>query len=317
MSAKEKWLTILACFIILVLCAGLGIFKKPAVKTGIASVQELKGRALGGIESRMPENSAKIFYESMLGVKLSAYKAYKNMDEALYALYTGEVAALAVPDVMAEYLTDASADAVEAFSWKDPEEKNIGKYALCQVETSGAASIMELPEGRFDFGIAARNDDGGKNIITAIDSAIAVLKAEHTLDELVRYYITDGTEAVKYCAKNMRTAMPEYVREHGEAATLRVGITGSVPPVELIDENGEPYGFCVAFMDEVAQLLGINVEFVVLDNETVFTGLMSGGIDAVFCYGTPGQVTTEGARKWIMSDGYLSCAGYELITTAQ
>ena len=82
----------------------------------------------------------------------------------------------------------------------------------------------------------------------------------------------------------------------------------------MLDEDGDPYGFCVAFMDEMGQQLGRNVEFVVLDNETIFSSLMSGRIDAVFCYGTPGKVTTEGAKNWIMSEGYLKCKGYKLIS---
>ena len=66
----------------------------------------------------------------------------------------------------------------------------------------------------------------------------------------------------------------EYKRTHQQIGTIRVGITGAVPPLELIDEKGEPYGFCAAFMDEIACRLGCCVEFEILDNETAFTGLI-------------------------------------------
>ena len=287
MSNKEKWITIAVCFIFLLLCAGLGAYKKKEVKTGISSVSELEGKALGGVEGRMPGNSAKIFFESMLGVKLSRYSAFENTDEALYALRTGKVAAIWATDVTAAYL----------------EKWNPDCYP---VDISGTASIMELPEGRFDFGFAAKNNDRGKELIDDLNTVIAGMKEDGTLETLTGQYIYRDEDTGRFTESDM-------VNKARKNA-LRIGITGAAEPVELLDADGRPYGFCVAFMDEVGQRLGRKVEFVVLDNETIFTSLMSGRIDAVFCYGTPGKITTEGSKAWITSDGYLQCGGYRLLS---
>ncbi|MCR5324612.1 MAG: transporter substrate-binding domain-containing protein [Lachnospiraceae bacterium] len=306
MSNKEKWLTILVCFVLLILCTSIGAYKKKEVTTGIKTVEELKGKALGGVESRMPDNSAKIFFESMLGVKLSRYSSYKNIDEALYALRTGKVAAIWAADVTADYLVRLQENA------KDENEKTSLTFRL--IEDAGTASIMELPEGRFDFGFAVKNNKKGQELVESLNEAIKTLKADGKIEELSKQYIYEAEKAEKFTGKNMMVSSAAYKQAFAENKTLTVGITGAVPPVELLDEDGDPYGFCVAFMDEIGLQLGRNVEFVVLDNETIFSSLMSGRIDAVFCYGTPGKVTTEGTKNWIMSDGYLSCAGYKLIS---
>ena len=301
MSNREKWFTILICFVLLILCATVGAFKKKEVSTGIARVQELDGRALGGVEGRMPANSAEIFFESMLGVKLSRYSSYKNIDEALYALKTGKVAAVWTADVTADYLVN---------SGKDPDSDK----KLITVDDTGTASIMELPEERFEFGFAVKNNKKGLELTESLNNAIKTLEADGILEGLRQKYIFDAGKAEPFTEKDMIIAGKAYKQAFSKNDTLRIGITGAVPPVEMVDEDGDPYGFCVAFMDEVGQQLGRNVEFVVLDNETVFSSLMSGRIDAVFCYGTPGKITTEGTKNWIMSDGYLSCKGYKLIS---
>ena len=301
MSNREKWFTILICFILLILCATVGAYKKKEVKTGVDVVQDLNGKALGGVEGRMPGNSAKIFFESMLGVKLSRYSSYKNIDEALYALKTGKVAAVWTADVTADYLVRNG-------------NKDESDMVLKTVDTAGTASIMELPEGRFEFGFAVKNNKKGLELNESFNAAIKTLEADGILEELRQKYIYDAEKAEPFTEKNMIIAGKAYKQAFSKNDTLRIGITGAVPPVEMLDEDGDPYGFCVAFMDEVGQQLGRNVEFVVLDNETIFTSLMSGRIDAVFCYGTPGKVTMEGTKNWITSEGYLSCKGYKLIS---
>ncbi len=125
MTVKEKWLTVLACFVILILFAGLGVFRPSAVPKGITRTDELQGGSLGGIEGRMPPASAKLFFESMLGVKLGSYKTYKNTDEALYALRSGKADALWSTDITADYLLKTQDD-------------------LCMLENAGTADIMNI-----------------------------------------------------------------------------------------------------------------------------------------------------------------------------
>ena len=296
MSNKEKWITVLVCFCILILFAAAGIYKRPQTASGIETIADLKGRSLGGVEGRMPENSSKIFFESMLGVKLGSYKAFGNMDEALYALRTGRVAAVWAADITADYLIKANTD-------------------LKKPDKDGMADIASLPEGRFEFGMAVKKSTEGEAIVGLLNKAIDSVISSREYAEAVSTYILNADQAAKFTVSDMTSETPELKKQYSGKAPLRVGITGAAPPIELIDESGRPYGFCVVLMDMIAQQIERNIEFVVLDNETLFTSLMSGRIDAVFCYGTPGRVTTEGTAKWITTDGYLNCKGYDFLTT--
>ena len=65
-------------------------------------------------------------------------------------------------------------------------------------------------------------------------------------------------------------------------------------------------------MDEIGSRLNRRIKFVVLDNETAFTSLMSGRVDMIFCYGT-GRKTTENKASYIMTDGYLSMQKYRFL----
>ena len=80
-----------------------------------------------------------------------------------------------------------------------------------------------------------------------------------------------------------------------------------------MDEDGKPYGFCVALMDEIGARLSKKVKFVVLDNETAFTSLMKGRVDLIFAYGT-GEITTESKKKFITTVGYYPMKNYEFLT---
>ena len=293
MPDKEKWLAILVCFLFLIICAGAGIYKKEEASSGIVSSQELDGRYLGGVAGRMPANSAKIFFESMLGVRLSGYNGYKSPAEALYALKTGKVAAIWATDTTADFLTGSDA-------------------SLVLVDNEGTADINFLPECRFEYALAVKNNASGRQLADELDAVIELSTQSGRLKKLIDVYITGACDASKYSEKDMSVN-----QSYPEGELLKIGITGAAEPIELVDESQRPYGFCVAFADELGTGLQRPVELVVLDNETIFSSLMAGRIDAVFCYGKPKQITTEGTKSWITTKGYYNCEGYRLISVRE
>ena len=87
MKTANKLLTVLVVLALLLVLTGFGAFK-------LKKNTESSRIRLGGVESRMPENSAMVFFGSTLGQSLSSYKSYKNIEETLYALRSGEVDAI-------------------------------------------------------------------------------------------------------------------------------------------------------------------------------------------------------------------------------
>ncbi len=295
MTNRSKWLTVLVCFVILLLLTGFG-FKKPAAKGGkITSADDLKGASLVGVSGRMPDNSSSIFFRSLTGRKLGSYKGLGSVDECLGALKSGSADVLWTTDVTADYLCK-----------KDE--------SLARLDTSDMAAIQNTGEARFSFGMAAADTKEGKALIDEISQTLIFLRADGTLADLKSKYI-DGAldeETEKYGVKDMMVNDKVHKVFYRKNKVLTVGVTGAVPPVELIDENGRPYGYCCALMDMIGLVLQRSVNFVVLDNETAFSSLMAGKVDLIFCYGA-GRITTETAKGWVMSEGYLDMDRYEFL----
>lgn len=297
MTTKAKLYTVLACFIVLLLLTGAGFKRLPEegkAASGIKTAEDLKGKKLGGVAGRMPASSSEIFFESILGRKLAGYYAYGNIDEAVYALKSGAVSAIWLTDVSADYLlkTDDS---------------------LAKLDTKGMADIENTAEPRFEFGMAAAATKDGKKLAEELNEALDYLDGSGTLAELKQVYIEDAVNAPAFTEKNMTCNDRSHKKQYSKSPALKVAVTGAVPPVELIDSRGHVYGFAAKLMDEIGNYLGRRIDFVVLDNETVFTSLMSGDVDIIFCYGA-GRITTEGTQKHVMTRGYLAMQRYEFVT---
>lgn len=295
MTNKGKWMTVLACAVLLALLTMFGAWRKvDHVDPGrIASADDLKGKRLGGVTGRMPDNSAKIFFESMLGRKLSGYTGYGSIDECLYALHSGSVDAIWACDITADYLM------------KQDER-------LAVLDNTQLAAIENTEEARFSFGMAAANDEEGQKLVDELNLAIDYLRSDGTLERLESDYISGACDAEKLQPSDMVVNDDIHKIYYYSTEPITVGITGTVAPLELIDEDGKPYGYCVALMDEVGQVLQRGVKFVVLDPETAFTSLMSGRVDVIFAYGS-GKITTEGTKAWCVTDGYCDMQRYEFL----
>lgn len=66
------------------------------------------------------------------------------------------------------------------------------------------------------------------------------------------------------------------------AGVLRVGVDVSYPPMEYVDEDGKtPIGFDIDLARAVAEKLGVEAEFVVIDWAGIQTGLLGGHYDVI------------------------------------
>lgn len=306
MDNRKKLITILVCFILLIFMAGVRAFGGRSTAAAVHTADDLSGRALGGISGRMPDNSAKIFFESMIGRKLSSYTSYENTDEALCDLRTGEISAVAVCDVTADYLIAVNGD-------------------LTVLDTSDMAAIENMDAPRFSFGLAAANNAKGKALVEELNQALIIMKSDGTLDILDELFINPDTafysngdlfkeadlaEAMAEVSEISETYSQLYGRNEGK--TLTIGVTGGTPPIDMLDASGKPEGFSVALAKIISAFLGRKVRFVVSGGETLFTDLMSGRIDLVLAYGA-GNITTEGEKSWVMTEGYYPVQKYDLI----
>ena len=76
------------------------------------------------------------------------------------------------------------------------------------------------------------------------------------------------------------------------APTIRVAVTGSLPPMDYISADGTPAGFSTALLAEISTRIAKNIELVPTDSLGRATALSTGVVDVVFWTRT----NTEGDR---------------------
>ena len=99
------------------------------------------------------------------------------------------------------------------------------------------------------------------------NGALADMKADGTLDTLK--------------ASMMDLNKVEIAKIDG-AETVRVGVTGDLPPIDYVDEAGIPAGFNTAVLAEISRRTGKNIELVSIDSGARSLALSQGIVDVVF-----------------------------------
>ncbi len=144
--------------------------------------------------------------------------------------------------------------------------------------------ILNHTVSMFDsFCCAVRKDD--KNLGAEINSAIQSMQNDGTLENLTKTYITDLNPNEEPPA----VAMPQF----DGAEIIKVGVTGDLPPLDLILEDGKPAGFNTAVLAEISKRINKNIELVQIDSNARAAALTSRVIDVVFWVTVPGEFWTD------------------------
>lgn len=138
-----------------------------------------------------------------------------------------------------------------------------------QVEIAAGHNAAHLSD---NFAFAMRAAD--TELKQQIDNAIAVMKSDGTLDNLTKTYITDLTGAEDPPAVA--------IEKFDGAEPLKIGVTGDLPPLDLVLANGEVAGFNTAMLAELGKRLHRNIEVVQIDSASRAAALTSNQIDVAF-----------------------------------
>ena len=182
------------------------------------------------------------------GLHLAKYKPvfFDNLSTMQAGLDAGNVDQISTYACVANYLTAAN-----------------DKYAAVEdLKTVGLAD---------SFCFAVRKDDA--QLKADLDKAIDAMKSDGTLDKLVAEYITN--------VKPDKIPTVEIPNVDG-AETLKIGITGDLPPFDLVTADNSAAGFNTAMLAEIAKRLNRNVELVQIDSAARSSALASGQIDVIF-----------------------------------
>jgi ABC-type amino acid transport substrate-binding protein len=167
---------------------------------------------------------------------------YNNLSSALLDLESGKIAYVLVEECVAEYVIARNENV--AIGVKD----GVTNY-----------SMMTL--------------DSNKEVYDILNNAIKAIKEDGTLYTLVE------NELKAYIEKDpVAKDLPHFEG----AKTIKIGITGDVPPMDFVAANGKAAGFNIALLTEIANRAQVNIELVQIETGSRPMALSSGKVDAVF-----------------------------------
>ena len=180
-------------------------------------------------------------------IPFSEYRYYDTLNSMILALNTGVIDGFITNEYTYDYLKSQS-DLYSTYS-TDPAQK----YT-------------------FGFAMLLREED--RELCDRISQIILQMKEDGTINELKGKYI-DGGDAWL----SPEVSVPETI---DQAPTLKVAVTGDIPPMDYTLEDGSPAGFNTAFVSEVGRRLGMNIVFVPIDSGARAISLATGESDVVF-----------------------------------
>ena len=185
---------------------------------------------------------------------------YDTLDALLMALNAGDINNIEIYQSVARYLCATNDNLMLGPSF-DAGKASETFAELVQNAINGNDFAFMMMESN-----AALRDE--------FNAAIADMKADGTLERLVKEQIDaliDGGEI-----------KPISLPKIDGAETVKVAVTGALPPMDYVAEDGMPAGFNTAMLAEIGSRIGRNIEIVVVDSLGRAAALASGTVDAVF-----------------------------------
>lgn len=185
---------------------------------------------------------------------------YDRLTDMLMALQAGDVDKIEVYQSVAKYLVANVPNLEMGFEFDFSKEKSVFVQRMAASRLGNGFSFLMLKDNQA--------------LADQFSEAITAMKEDGTLDTLVAEYI-DGvtTDAL--------TGIPLPQTEGAE--TIRVAVTGALPPMDYVAPDGRAAGFNTAVLAEISRRIGKNIEILYLDSSVArATALVSGQADAAF-----------------------------------
>ncbi len=186
--------------------------------------------------------------EQTLDVKIASHKPvfFDSLNAMESALQAGQIDEISTYRSVARYMIA-----------KDPRFNVLKDHSLEFIDS---------------FCFALRQDD--TELKDTLNATIKDMQTDGTLDRLTKEYITDIN------AENDPPAV-EIPKIDG-AQTIKVAVTGDLPPLDFVSADGKPAGFNTAVLAEIGKRLNRNIELVQVESGARAAALTSNQVDVVF-----------------------------------
>lgn len=243
----------------LVLCLVFGMVtacsKKQDSSTGAAAQNVMRLKT--GILSRSAvgeDESEKVIGEHTAshfsGDMEFALTYYDNLSSMLMALQAKDIYVMILADSVAEYIV-AQNDAL-----------------MIAAERPGEG----LKQNTTSYQMMMKQEDA--DIHQKFNDAIVALKKEGVIDKLIETHVKGHTDG--------SNPEPVVIPVIDGAETVKVAVTGDIPPIDFVAADGTPAGFNMALLAEIAKKVNVNIEIVQVDTGARVAALTSGRADVLF-----------------------------------
>ena len=168
---------------------------------------------------------------------------YSNLSAALMDLENGKIIKLSVTESVANYVAAHN----DKFTVSVNKE-NLKNFSMMTSESN-------------------------TKVYDILNNAIKEMKADGTLDTLIENELKAYIESDPV-AKDL----PHF----DGARTIKIGVTGDLPPMDFVAANGKAAGFNIALLTEIANRAQVNFELVQIETGARAMALSSGKVDVVF-----------------------------------
>ena len=175
---------------------------------------------------------------------------YDNMSSMLMALQAKDIYVMILADSVAQYIVAQNDSLMIA-----PEREGEG-----------------LNQNTASYQMMMKEED--TDIHQMFNDAIVELKEEGVIDELIETHINGHTDG--------SNPQPVEIPVIDGADTVKVAVTGDLPPLDFVAADGTPAGFNMALLAEIAKKANINIEVVQVDTGARAAALTSGRADVIF-----------------------------------
>ena len=231
----------------------------------IARIQEEIGRLFSAGESS-EESSGESESTNLYSCKKEIIY-YDNLNSMLMALKAGEIEAAELYTSVCRYI-----------SHRDDQLEIFGGDAFNASSPQSANRILELNMLdawlSVDFSFMFMKEQ--ESLRDLFNGALEEMEKDGTMGQL---YLEDITNAFFQPETVLTPVEPETIEN---AKTIRVGVTGDLPPIDYFTADGKPAGFSTDILSEISRRTGRNIEFVSVSSGSRMTALNTGRVDVIF-----------------------------------
>ena len=208
---------------------------------------EVVGTLSSNVAENYKEGLLAVVFDKDFKTDGTSMKFYDSVMLMQLALNKGEIDVFAAPEFVGEYMLR-----------KNPEYK-MRAFLISKTPVALAFGFLEEKAAlrdRFNKVLWAMGDDGTNGIIA-------------------RDFISGPK------ASNPETVEFE---KFDDAETIKIAVTGDMPPLDYVDAAGIPAGFNTAIIAEIGRRLHMNIELVNVETGARAMALKSGRADVVFWF---------------------------------